>query len=72
MFKLLLLLLAVWLIIAIVKRQRNQPRPRPPEVKSANMVRCAVCDIHIPDSEAISSKGLYYCCEAHFLQRSRE
>jgi uncharacterized protein len=70
MFKVLLLLLAIWILIAILKRQSRPAGPPPPNVKHGNMVRCEVCSVHLPDTEAISAGGKYYCCEAHFLQRN--
>lgn len=71
MLKLLLLALAVWLVISILKHRQVSPHHSPPAEKSANMVRCDICGIHLPESEAILSNQLYYCCEAHFLQRKQ-
>ncbi|GBG13561.1 uncharacterized protein NMK_1112 [Novimethylophilus kurashikiensis] len=69
MFKVLLLLLAIWILIAILKRQSRPTGPSSPPVKHGNMVQCEVCSVHLPDTEAISAGGRHYCCEAHFLQR---
>lgn len=67
MLKFLLLLLAVWIVLTILR----QRRPPPTETKNGTMVRCAVCGVHLPESEAISSGGRHYCSEAHFLQRDQ-
>ena len=72
MLKLLLLALAVWLVISILKHRQVSPRRPPPTEKSANMVRCDICGVHLPESEAIRSNQLHYCCEAHFLQRKQQ
>lgn len=72
MLKLLLLVLAAWLIISILKHRRVSTHRAPPAEKSANMVRCDICGVHLPESEAILSNRLHYCCEAHFLQRKQE
>src|SRR3990167_10018368 len=72
MLKLFLLVLAAWLIVAILKRYRAHTDGSPPVEKSGNMVRCAVCGVHTPESEAVISGGQHYCCEAHFLQRKKE
>lgn len=29
------------------------------------MVRCSVCGVNLPRSEAIQSQGRLYCCEEH-------
>jgi hypothetical protein len=68
MLKLLLLLLGVWIVLTILKQRR---RPPATETRTGTMVSCAVCDIHLPESEAIASGGKHYCCEAHFMQRSQ-
>lgn len=67
MLKLLLLLLGVWIVLTILKRRR----PPATKTKTGTMVRCAVCGVHLPESEAIASGGRHYCCEAHFLQREQ-
>lgn len=72
MLKLLLLVLAAWLIVTLLRRRRRRTDAPPPAAKSANMVRCAVCGVHLPESEAILSNRLHYCCEEHFLQRAKE
>lgn len=30
-----------------------------------NIVVCAHCHLHVPESEAILAEGRHYCCEAH-------
>ncbi len=67
MFKVLLLALAVWIVLTIMKQRRSPP----PETKTGNMVSCAVCGVHVPESEAIASNGRHYCCEAHRQQRDQ-
>jgi uncharacterized protein len=29
------------------------------------MLPCAVCGVHVPESEGIKSAGRFFCCEAH-------
>ena len=67
MFKLLLLLLGVWIVLTILKRRQ----PPAAEPKTGTMVRCAVCGVYLPENEAIVSGGRHYCCEAHFLAREQ-
>jgi len=31
----------------------------------SNVRKCAVCGIHVPESEAIAHNGRYYCSTAH-------
>jgi len=30
-----------------------------------DMVRCKVCGVNLPRSEALMSKGQFYCCDEH-------
>jgi uncharacterized protein len=63
------LLLIVAFIIAIVlwlkylARQRDElPRQ---EKSPEDMVRCEVCKVNLPRSEAVLSQGKFYCCDEH-------
>lgn len=39
---------------------------RPPDARAPeDMVRCQVCGVNMPRSEALLSRGRYYCCEEH-------
>jgi uncharacterized protein len=29
------------------------------------MLACAVCGVHVPESEALRAQGEFFCCEAH-------
>jgi len=33
-----------------------------------NIVRCSNCSLHIPENEAISQDGKYFCSKAHLEQ----
>ncbi len=72
MLKLILLGLALWIVLTLLKHRRSVSGPAHPPEKSANMVRCEICGVHLPEHEAIRSNRLHYCCEAHFLQRKSE
>lgn len=52
---------------------KSQSRPRrdierPNQSEVEDMVRCRVCGINLPRSEAILSKGRTYCCDDHRRQ----
>lgn len=65
----ILLLLAVGLIAyAVLKKYSRsvQGPPSKPQVREAeDMVRCAHCGVNLPRSEAIYSKGEFYCTVEH-------
>ncbi|NWG86083.1 MAG: hypothetical protein HXY26_00980 [Hydrogenophilaceae bacterium] len=59
-------LLAVFWFRAAKRKQVAPPSERPPEVE--NMVRCQVCGVNLPRSEAIMSRGRFYCSPEHKQQ----
>lgn len=64
--KILLLGLALWLILTLLKQyRRSLDEPVPPQPKSQDMVRCAACGVHLPKAESIEQNGEYYCCTEH-------
>ena len=71
MTKLLLLILLGFVAVSWFKSQ-NRPRrdlgrqDDRPEVE--DMVRCKVCGINLPRSEALMSRGRIYCCDEHRQQ----
>ncbi|MCB5188361.1 hypothetical protein LG200_10155 [Methylobacillus caricis] len=71
MAKILLLAIAFWLLLTILKRYRsNMDKPSgKPAADAEDMVQCAYCHVHLPRSESISSgHNQQYCCEAHRKQ----
>jgi uncharacterized protein len=68
----LVLGILVYLIVSRMRRggDREVPPPRAPSDRSASglpedMVRCAVCGVHLPRSESFTSRGQFYCSEEH-------
>jgi len=37
-----------------------------------NMVRCNACGVHLPTSEAVTSRGEFYCSKEHLQLGSRK
>jgi len=69
MGKILLLAIAVWLLITVLKRyNRNIDPPERPQADIESMVQCAHCGVHLPRSDSFLINGQYYCCEAHSKQ----
>lgn len=70
--KLLLFVLLGVLAVNWFKGQKRIGRDsgqRPSEPKGPeDMVRCHVCGINLPRSEAIMSRGRIYCCDEHRRQ----
>jgi uncharacterized protein len=49
-------------------RDAAAPPRQPPVAGPQDMVSCAVCGLHLPQSEAVTgAKGLAYCSQEHRL-----
>lgn len=71
MAKLLLIIGVTFLIVWLLKGGRRRTRVDAPKQGKTveDMVRCQVCGVNLPRSEALLSRGRIYCCEEH---RNRE
>lgn len=72
MTKFLLLLalgIVVYLIVSRARRQGERSeverKPAAAPAKPEDMVRCAVCGVHLPRSEGFASHGKFYCSDEH-------
>jgi uncharacterized protein len=67
--KILFIILVTLLLVLWFKhmaRQRGDGVRKPPAPTQAeDMVRCKVCGVNLPRSEALMSKGQFYCCDEH-------
>jgi uncharacterized protein len=66
MFKILFLALAIWIVISILKSySRNIDSTVKKSAKLEDMVQCAQCGVHLPESESVHAHSHFYCSEAH-------
>lgn len=69
------LLVAFWFWRAARESARGEP-PRGPAAPKAEpprleMVRCAICGLHLPESDAVRAQAVYYCSVEHLNQAER-
>lgn len=68
------LLFFVFLVLAVLYLfRRSAPPPSSPSFpqqsnQGEDMVRCAVCGVHLPRSEALMSGGAFFCGQEHLRQ----
>ncbi len=43
-----------------------------PSKHGEDMVRCSVCGVHLPTSEAVTSRGDFFCSKEHLQLADRE
>ena len=69
MFRYLLIVLALWAAIMIVRHLYRTSRSRRDSSADASapadMVRCAHCGLHVPKSEALCDGAHCFCSEEH-------
>lgn len=67
--KLIITIALVWLVLQIWRsRQHRSTGNHRPEQGVNDMVRCKVCQLHIPRAEALRDGDDFYCCQAHLEQ----
>lgn len=57
-------LLVFWFRHMANKRGGGAPGPKRDQAPE-DMVRCQTCGVNLPRSEAILSRGRFYCCDEH-------
>jgi uncharacterized protein len=73
-----LLVIAVFIVFYLFLRnhaKRSGEVPPPPHSASKHgedMVRCRVCGVHLPTSEAVTSRGDFFCSKEHLQLADRE
>lgn len=66
LLRIIVILIGLWLVLQIVKRALASRRTPPTDKPAvANMVACAHCGMHIPESEAVRDGNRYYCSKEH-------
>ncbi|CAG0985150.1 hypothetical protein MTYP_01973 [Methylophilaceae bacterium] len=70
MAKIILIAIAIWLILTVLKRYRKNIDTHPDTGNSRtpaseSMVQCSHCGLHLPESDGIRSGTQFYCCQEH-------
>ena len=62
-------LVAVWIWRNNRRKEQQQPAAKAPVPQPQDMVRCPVCSVHLPRSDALPGpNGQLYCCHEHRLR----
>jgi len=72
-----LLVIAVFIVVYLFLRSyRRRVEAAPPPAAAAkhgeDMVRCRICGVHLPKSEAVTSRGEFYCSKEHLQLADRQ
>ncbi len=66
-----LVLVVFWLWRSNRQKMATPPASRPQVAPTTEVVACAVCDVHLPRTEAVAGKYGLYCSAAHRQQADR-
>ncbi|HYA65491.1 MAG TPA: PP0621 family protein [Burkholderiaceae bacterium] len=61
--------LVYWLVRRIARDSQPKARAQAPTAPAEDMVRCAVCGLNLPKSEALALDGQWACCAEHAKPR---
>ena len=77
-----LLVIAVFIVFYLFLRNQarkssdvpphSSPKKDSPSQHGEDMVRCGVCGVHLPTSEAVTSRGDFFCSKEHLQLADRE
>jgi uncharacterized protein len=60
-----LIVLLVWWVLKRYRRQFGRDDRPMPGGRAEDMVRCALCGVHLPRSESLVTRGRFYCSAEH-------
>ena len=63
-------LLVYWIVRASLRRRQRELSQQHEKAAPEDMVRCAVCGVHLPRGESVMSRGRFFCTEDHRRQQS--
>lgn len=77
LIRLVILVAVIWIVVWMVRRWLEQKAPRMSRehrhtLEGADMVKCAVCGLHVPREGAEQEGGRYFCSREHKKQALEE
>lgn len=65
LIRIIIIALIIYLVIQIFRRWVANKKTAAPHLEETKMVRCKVCQLHIPENEALQQAGEFYCSQEH-------
>ena len=66
LIRLIVIALIIYLVARIIKGwAANKNSKTSNKAQETKMVRCEVCQLHIPEDEALQKNGHFYCSQEH-------
>jgi len=72
-FRFILIAIAIWIGVIMYRNYQSKRKIEKARTlkQSKNIVPCAVCGVHIPESEAIKHDEKFFCSSAHLDQANK-
>ena len=65
LIRIIVIALIIYLVIQIFKRWAANKKSATSTLQEKEMVRCDVCQLHIPIDEALKKDGIFFCSQEH-------
>lgn len=69
LIRIIVIALIIYLLLQIFKRWAANKKSASSHSEETKMVRCKVCQLHIPENEAIQQAGDFYCSQEHLEEK---
>lgn len=68
LIRLLVIGLIIYLLLQIFKRwsANKNSKVSKKHVEQSQMVCCDICQLHVPENEALQKNGKFYCSQDHY------
>lgn len=73
LIRLIVIALIIYLLLRIYKRwaanKNIHSKKEDRSIKENIMVRCSICQLHVPQNEALEKNGEFYCSQKHLDEK---
>ena len=69
LIRLIVIALIIYLVLQIFKRWAANKNSTTSTLEATKMVRCKICQLHIPENEALQRGGEFYCSQEHLEEK---
>lgn len=69
LIRLIVIALIIYLVLRIFKNWSANKKSTISKPEETKMVRCKVCQLHIPENEALQKAGEFYCSQEHLEEK---
>ncbi len=69
LIRLIVIALIIYLVLQIFKRWAANKKSATSTLEATKMVRCEICQLHIPENEALQRAGKFYCSQEHLEEK---